>query len=97
MGPAQFIPSTWMAYRDRAAAALGHPADPWNIRDAFVTSAIKLAAAGAASQDYDTEWKSAMIYYAGGNWNNPAYWPYANWIMDKAAEYQRDIDILEGR
>ena len=68
--------------------------DPWRIRDAFVASAVKLAQAGAASQNPDIEWKAAMIYYAGGNWNNSAYWGYADWIMDKAAEYQAEIDIL---
>src|SRR3990167_9223565 len=36
MGPAQFIPSTWMGYKDKVAAITGKSADPWDIRDAFV-------------------------------------------------------------
>ena len=94
MGPAQFIPSTWIAHQDQVAEVLGYMPDPWRIRDAFVASAVKLAQAGAASQNPDIEWKAAMIYYAGGNWNNSAYWGYADWIMDRAAEYQAEIDIL---
>ncbi|MEX2008279.1 MAG: lytic murein transglycosylase [Candidatus Spechtbacterales bacterium] len=97
MGPAQFIPSTWIGYRDRSAAVLGHAPDPWNIRDAFVTSAVKLAAGGAGAQNEQAEWKAAMVYYAGGGWNNPRYRAYGDWIISKAREYQADINILEGR
>src|SRR3989338_5086868 len=38
MGPAQFIPSTWMAYRERVSAILGREANPWLIQDAFIAS-----------------------------------------------------------
>jgi len=97
MGPAQFIPSTWMGYKDRVAAVLGRQPDPWNIQDAFIASAVKLAAAGATAKTEDAEWKAAMIYYAGGGWNNPTYAPYGNWIITQARAYQADINILEGR
>lgn len=97
MGPAQFIPSTWASYKDRVAAILGRQPDPWNIQDAFIASAVKLAAAGATAQTEDAEWKAAMIYYAGGGWNNPTYAPYGNWIISQARAYQADINILEGR
>lgn len=101
MGPAQFIPSTWMGYRDRVSEILGRSANPWLIQDAFIASSVKLAAAGAAVGTHATERKAALIYYAGGGWRNPTYWPYTDayrvGIMDLAAEYQRDIDILEGR
>ena len=101
MGPAQFIPSTWMGYKDRVSAILGRSANPWLIQDAFIASAVKLADAGAASQNYAAERKAALIYYAGGGWNNPLYWAYTDargvGIMDLATTYQSDIDILEGR
>jgi len=101
MGPAQFIPSTWMAYKDDVTALLGHTADPWNIRDAFVASAVKLARGGATNQTYATERKAALLYYAGGGWSNPAFWPYTDdprdGVMVLASRYQKDIDILEGR
>ena len=40
MGPAQFIPSTWVLYEDKIKAITGKTADPWNIRDAFLASGI---------------------------------------------------------
>lgn len=96
MGPAQFIPTTWLIYKDRIRAMLGEPADPWILRHAFVASAIKLVSAGAAKQTYDAEWCSAMIYYSGrcpgDSWNQF----YANQVMARAAEYQKEIDLLEG-
>ena len=101
MGPAQFIPSTWMAYRERVSAILGREANPWLIQDAFIASAVKLADAGASAQTYALERKAALVYYAGGGWNNPAYWAYTDatgvGIMDLAVQYQGDIDVLEGR
>jgi len=37
MGPAQFIPSTWMGYKDKVAALTGkNPPNPWDIRDKTV-------------------------------------------------------------
>lgn len=96
MGPAQFLPSTWMGYKDRVTQKMGHTADPWDIQDAFVASAIKLADAGATTQTYAAEWKAAMIYYAGSNWNNPLYKAYGNDVMALTAEYQSQIDVLNG-
>lgn len=101
MGPAQFLPSTWMAYRDRVAKLIGRTPNPWLIQDAFIASAVKLAAAGAANHEYSSERKAALIYYAGGGWNNPLYWPYTDaasvGIMALSAQYQNDINILEGK
>ena len=97
MGPAQFLPSTWMGYRDRVAAILGRPADPWLIRDAFLASAVKLSAAGAAGGGYNDEWCAAMIYYSGRCPGPSINHFYGNQIMARAADYQQDIDILEGR
>lgn len=96
MGPAQFLPSTWMGYRERVSAILGRPADPWLIQDAFIASAVKLADAGAAKKDYNSEWCAALIYYSGRCPGNSINWFYPNNIMERAGEYQRDIDILEG-
>jgi hypothetical protein len=96
MGPAQFIPTTWLAYKDRVAAVTGHnPPSPWNMEDAFTASAIKLAAGGATTQNRSAEWKAAMIYFAGGNWSNPAYAFYGDSVEDLASEFQAYIDVLE--
>lgn len=96
MGPAQFLPSTWLGYRDRIAAMTGHdPPSPWDIEDAFAASALKLAAGGATAKTADAEWKAAMLYFAGGNWRNPAYSFYGDAVEDLAAIFQQQIDILE--
>ncbi|HEX5430172.1 MAG TPA: hypothetical protein VFX17_03810 [Patescibacteria group bacterium] len=92
MGPAQFIPSTWMGYKDKIAALTGKTANPWDIRDAFIAAGLKLAAAGATDQA--NEWKAAMIYFSGGT--NPAYRFYGDSVVAKAASYQQDIDDLNG-
>ncbi len=66
MGPAQFIPSTWMGYKDKVVAITGKsPANPWDIRDAFIAAAVKLKSGGANGED-DGDWKEAMRYSSGG-------------------------------
>lgn len=96
MGSAQFIPSTWMGYKDRLAQILGHTPDPWDLTDAFTASAVKLANGGANGQTYDTEWKAAMLYYAGSRWNNPVYAFYGDSVMDLARAIQEEINVLGG-
>ena len=51
MGPAQFIPSTWVSYAAQVARLVGRSvANPWNIEDAFTAAAVKLANGGATSK-----------------------------------------------
>jgi membrane-bound lytic murein transglycosylase B len=95
MGPAQFIPSTWMQYAAQVAAVTGHnPASPWNTQDAFTASGIFLRDLGAGSQKYADERKAALRYYAGGNWANPKNAFYGNSVMAIATRYQGQINIL---
>jgi membrane-bound lytic murein transglycosylase B len=94
MGPAQFIPSTWVAYKDRLADLLGHIPDPWDINDAFTASSVKLANGGASAGTPDAEWKAAMIYYAGSRWNNPVYSFYGDSVMEIAAAIQEEITAM---
>ncbi len=94
MGPAQFIPSTWMMYRNTAKQILGRPADPWIINDAFLMAGILLQDSGAASQTYNGEWRAAMIYFSGGT--NSKYSFYGNSVMAIAKQYDQDIAALEG-
>ena len=64
MGPAQFIPSTWMIYKDRIEVATGDvPANPWNVRDAFLANGFFLKDKGAGKQTYETEIYSALKYF----------------------------------
>ena len=61
MGQAQFIPSTWVGYQNQVAAITGAPANPWDIRDAFLAAALKLKAGGADSQA--GEWDAAIAIF----------------------------------
>lgn len=90
MGPAQFLPSTWRSYTSSIAAITGR-ANPWNNQDAFVAAALYLRDAGAASN----ERMAAAKYYCGGNWNRYVCTNvYGQRVVDKAASFQQDIDVL---
>ena len=92
MGPAQFIPSTWQGYKARVSAFTGNsPANPWDIRDAFVAAAILLKANGADGTKTG-EWKAAMRYFSGGT--NPAYSFYGDSVAELAEGYADDIATL---
>ncbi len=66
MGPAQFLPSTWLLFEKRVAELTGHnPPNPWNHEDAFTAAAIFLADAGARSQTETGEIRAAKTYISG--------------------------------
>ena len=94
MGPAQFIPSTWMLYKDRLGGIIGKAADPWDIKDAFLAAGVYLSDYGAKSKTKDGEWKAAMIYFSGSTTNSAFYW-YANNVLKIADGFEKDIAVLE--
>lgn len=66
IGPAQFLPATWLLFDDRVAKVTGHsPANPWNIEDSFTASALYLADAGATSKTEAGEQRAARAYISG--------------------------------
>jgi hypothetical protein len=93
MGPADFIPSTWMLYKKQIENITGKPADPWNIYDAFLAAGLFLRDAGAKSKTYSGEWKAAMIYFSGSA-NSPHHF-YADGAMKIAEKIQKNIDIIQ--
>ncbi|MDD5760705.1 MAG: hypothetical protein PHF45_01475 [Candidatus Pacebacteria bacterium] len=94
MGPAQFIPSTWMIYKDQVSQITGNkPANPWDIRDAFVAAALYLAKWGATQQTREAEWRAAMIYFSGST--NTKYRFYGDSVMAIADKYEQDISYLK--
>jgi len=93
MGPAQFIPSTWMLYRDKLKSLLKREPNPWNIKDAFLAAGLYLSEAGAARQTYNSEWRAAMIYFSGST--NPRYSFYGNSVMKIAQGFQEEINLLK--
>jgi len=92
MGPAQFIPSTWMLYKERVKSITGS-SDPWNVKDAFVAAGLFLADYGASQRTREAERKAALIYFSGSA--NSKYSFYANSVLAIADRYEQDIKILE--
>lgn len=93
MGPAQFIPSTWMLFKDRIATLVGkRVVDPWEPEDAFMASAVYLSDLGAGAGTYSAEIAAACRYYGSGG----ASCTYGNQVLSKAADIQLNmIDPLQ--
>jgi membrane-bound lytic murein transglycosylase B len=97
MGPAQFIPSTWMLYKERLSRLTGtNPPNPWDPRTAIFATALLMLDNGADKGTRQAERLAALRYFAGwGNANKPAYAFYGDSVVEFADQYQRDIDVLE--
>jgi membrane-bound lytic murein transglycosylase B len=93
MGPAQFIPSTWLGYESEVVRITGHsPVNPWNFQDAFTASAIKLANGGATSKDRAGEIRAAKAYISGNSQcTSTTCNSYANTIQQKAADIEKNL------
>ncbi|MFM2331081.1 MAG: hypothetical protein RLZZ26_588 [Candidatus Parcubacteria bacterium] len=99
MGPAQFIPSTWVGYQDRISQMAGHPnkaANPWDNLDAFTAIALYMTDLGAGAQTPSAERTAALKYFAGGYYNKPAFAFYGDGVMKYTNDFQQEIDILGG-
>ncbi len=91
MGPAQFIPSTWSGYESRLKNILGHDADPWNPRDAFIASAMMLTDKGAVGNVPSAQIQAACLYYGTGG----SSCSYGNSVMKLKIGIQANIDLLQ--
>ena len=91
MGPAQFIPSTWGGYKSRLKSLLGHDADPWSPKDAFMASAMKLTDQGAIGNIPSSQANAACRYY-GSRGTTCAY---SNSVMKLKIGIQNNIDLLQ--
>lgn len=98
MGAAQFIPSTWILYEDRIAAATGNDtADPWAARDAFMAAGLYLKDIGAGTGTYSAERDAACKYFSGKKCSASSFAAtYGNQVMQKAINIQENmIDPLQ--
>lgn len=97
MGPSQFIPSTWILYKDRLARITGqNPPNPWTPRTAIFATALLMDDNGAGKGTRADERLAALRYFAGwGNANKPAYAFYGDSVMELADDMQELIDVLE--
>src|SRR3989344_5423715 len=93
MGPAQFIPSTWLGYEVEVTRITAHnPPNPWNIEDAFTASAIKLARAGATSKTRAGESAAARAYISGNSkCTSSTCNSYTKAVLRKADEIEQNL------
>lgn len=92
-------PWEYDASKDRIRTLLGKnsPGNPWENQDAFMASALLLKDNGAARGTYASERLAALRYFAGwGNAEKPAFAFYGDGVMEHAAFFQKQIDILNG-
>lgn len=95
MGPAQFIPTTWLLYEDAISKITGHnPPNPWDPLDAFVAASLLLKDNGASERTYEAEFRAALKYLAGSNWKKSAYRFYGDDVMALAQKYEEQMNIL---
>jgi len=99
MGPAQFMPNTWLHYKKRVEEITGvRPAHPWRARDAFLAAALYLADWGAASQIRHIERGAVLAYLCGTSVMTPrcrqagGEW-FQNLVMRKTDQWQRWIGV----
>lgn len=93
-GPWQYV-----ANKDRVRTLLGTsvPSNPWSAQVAIMATAMLMADNGAAAQTPAAERLAALRYFAG--WTgakNPAYSFYGDGVMEFAAQFQQDINQLNG-
>lgn len=101
MGPAQFMPNTWVLYKDRVAKITGGtPANPFNNLDAFTATALYLSdGLKGCKEIYSTLFSqencAAAKYYAGGNWRNYIRTGrYGYRVAERAANLEKDIETI---
>ena len=94
MGPAQFIPTTWLAYEERISNITGHyPPNPWDLTDAIAAMAVKVSdVPGVTSGDYNAEYDAARRYLGGGNWRSKGLNFYPDRVMLYADLYERELN-----
>jgi peptidoglycan hydrolase CwlO-like protein len=94
MGIAQFMPTTWIGYKDEISKKTGNkPPNPWRLEDGVMGMAIKLARAGASSKS--KEHYAAKLYYCGGP--SSPYWDnkceaYADTVISWSEGYDDYFD-----
>ncbi len=104
MGPAQFIPSTWVLFEGRLKAILGAAPNPWKPMDSFMAAGLYLSDLGGASTravSTTAQKNAACRYYSGrvcGAVSGSS--SYANNILSMAYSgynsMQSQIDLVQG-
>ena len=92
MGIPQFMPDTWMEYKDRISAIVGKDnPDPWNAKDAAVAVALKLSDVyGVTDHNRLAERNAAKLYLSG-----TTSWQY-DWYANQILYWAEHYDALIG-
>lgn len=89
MGIAQFMPTTWMGYKDRIIQNTdGDFPNPWDPKDAFTAAAIKLARDGANMKNEKGERRAYSIYLSGGT--SYMYHDHVTKAINLAEEFRQE-------
>ena len=93
MGPAQFIPSTWNIYAGQIQELLHKDtiANPWNIQDSFLASALYLKKLGA-NGTYRGELNAALSYFGCRTAWCVAH--YGRPVLERMKKYENEINII---
>lgn len=84
LGPGQILPGTWERIDEEVARLVGKPqANPFELLDAFVGTAVLLRNAGAAAGN---EYEAVNRYFAGPNWARFTW--YGDRVLAVAKEYE---------
>lgn len=92
MGIPQFMPSTWLEYKDRVSAIVkkDNP-DPWNIQDGAVAMALKLSDVyGVTDHSQLAERNASKMYLSGST----SY--YYEWYANQAQYWAKNYHSLLG-
>ncbi len=87
MGIPQFMPDTWMEYKDRIASIVGtNNPDPWNVRDGVLAMALKVSdVPGVTEHNVWAERAASKLYLSGTT--SVSYDWYASQIQYWANNY----------
>jgi peptidoglycan hydrolase CwlO-like protein len=89
MGIAQFMPTTWMGYKDEIMQNTdGDFPNPWKPEDAFTAAATKLARDGANMKNEEGERRAYSIYLSGGT--GMMYHAHVNKALSLAEEFRKE-------
>ncbi|MFZ2970408.1 MAG: lytic murein transglycosylase, partial [Minisyncoccia bacterium] len=94
MGPAQFIPTTWLSYDKKISEITGHyPSNPWDLTDAMTAMALYVSTTpGVVEGNYDAEYKAACKYLTGKTECSGKLKFYPNDVMYWAGWYEKLIN-----
>jgi hypothetical protein len=89
MGIPQFMPTTWMEYKDEISEIVGtENPDPWNVRHGVLAMALKVADVPGVTEHSEVAERRASKMYLSGSTSGRYEW-YASQIQYWANNYEK--------